>query len=344
MVFRIFTSIEVTRGALMKAAWYTQNGEAQDVMQLGELPTPSPQVGEVLVRLATSGVNPSDVKSRRARPLTGPLVVPHSDGAGVIEAVGAGVSASRVGQRVWVWNGQWLRPMGTCAQYIALPEAQTVPLPDGTDFAAGACMGIPGLTAVQTVILAERLAGDLRGQTVLVTGASSAVGHYVTQMVRLAGGRVIGTVGSEAKAAHARAAGMQEAVFYKTESVPERVKAFTQGRGADVIIDMDFSTTAQWAAEGALAPHGQVVCYGSNALDVSLPFRPWLFQSMCVKFFLVYDLTAVDRQRAVARLSDMLANNQLQHSIGARFTLDQVAQAHRTVEAGQTVGNVVVDL
>jgi NADPH2:quinone reductase len=328
----------------MKAAWYTQNGEADDVMQLGELPTPSPRAGEVLVRLATSGVNPSDVKSRRARPLTDPLVVPHSDGAGVIEAVGEGVSAGRLGQRVWVWNGQWQRPMGTCAQFIALPEAQAVELPDGVDFAAGACMGIPGLTAMQAVILAERLSGDLRGQTVLVSGASSAVGHYITQMVRLAGGRVIGTVGSEAKASHAREAGMHEAIFYKTESVPERVKALTQGRGADVAIDMDFASTARWAAEGALAPHGQVVCYGSNALEVELPFRPWLFHSLGVKFFLVYDLSPADRRNALARLTDLLARHQLSHTIGARFTLDQVAQAHRTVEAGQTVGNVVVDL
>lgn len=328
----------------MKAAWYTQNGEAQDVMLVGELSTPSPQPGEVLVRLATSGVNPSDVKSRRARPVNDPLIVPHSDGAGVIEAVGAGVPAARVGERVWIWNGQWQRPLGTCAEYIALPAAQAVALPEGVDFAAGACMGIPGLTAVQAVILAERLAGDLRGQTVLVTGASSAVGHYITQMVTLAGGRVIGTVGSEVKAAHARTAGMQEAIFYKTESVPERVKALTNGRGADVIIDMDFSTTARWAAEGALAPHGQVVCYGSNALEVPLPFRPWLYQSMGVKFFLVYDLMPADRRVAVQRLSDMLAANQLQHSIGARFALNQVAQAHRTVEAGQTVGNVVIDL
>ncbi|MFY7981156.1 MAG: NADPH:quinone reductase [Limnohabitans sp.] len=328
----------------MQAAWYTRNGEAQDVMVVGELPTPTAQAGEVLVRLATSGVNPSDVKSRRARALTDPLIVPHSDGAGVIEAVGAGVNAARVGERVWLWNGQWQRPMGTCAQYIALPQAQAVPLPAHTDMAAGACMGIPGLTAVQAVILAERLAGDLRGQTVLVTGASSAVGHYITQVVTLAGGRAIGTVGSEAKAAHARAAGLQEAIFYKTESVPDRVKTLTQGRGADVIIDMDFSTTAAWASQGALAAHGQVVCYGSNALEVALPFRPWLFQSLGVQFFLVYDLTPAQRQQAVARLQQLLQDQQLQHSIGARFALDQVAQAHRTVEAGQTVGNVVIDM
>ena len=107
---------------------------------------------------------------------------------------------------------------------------------------------------------------------------------------------------------------------------------------------MDFSTTARWAAEGALSAHGQVICYGSNALEVNLPFRPWLFQSMGVKFFLVYDLTAADRLMAVGRLSSMLAQNQLQHSIGQRFALDQVAEAHRTVEAGQVVGNVVIDV
>lgn len=328
----------------MQAAWYSRNGEAQDVMQWGELPTPSPLAGEVLVRLAASGVNPSDVKSRRARPVNAPLIVPHSDGAGVIEAVGEGVPAARVGERVWLWNGQWQRPWGTCAEFIALPAEQAVALPEGLDFAAGACLGIPGLTAVQALILAERLGGDLRGQTVLVSGASSAVGHCITQMVTHAGGRVIGTVGSQAKAAHAHAAGMQEAVFYKTESVPERVKALTQGRGADVMIDMDFSTAAAWASEGALAAHGHVVCYGSNAQEVSLPFRPWLFQSFGVKFFLVYDLPPSDRRHAVTRLSQMLADQRLQLSIGARFALSEVVQAHQTVEAGQTVGNVVIAL
>ena len=140
----------------MKAAWYSRNGEAQDVMQVGELPMPSPLAGEVLVRLATSGVNPSDVKSRRARPLTDPWVVPHSDGAGIIEAVGEGVSKQRVGERVWIWNAQWQRPHGTASEFIVLPTTQAVKLPDNTDFAAGACMGIPGLTAVQAV----HLAGD----------------------------------------------------------------------------------------------------------------------------------------------------------------------------------------
>jgi len=327
----------------MKAAWYSRNGEANDVLQVGELPTPEPGPGEVRVRLVTSGVNPSDVKSRRAKAVTDPLIVPHSDGAGVIDRVGTGVPASRVGERVWVWNGQWQRALGTACEYIALPQAQAVRLPDQTDFAAGACLGIPALTAIQAVTWAERLVGDLRGQSVLVTGASSAVGHCITQLVTLAGGRVIGTVGSQVKVAHARAAGMQEAIFYKTESVPARVKELTQGQGVSAIIDMDFSSTAGWAAD-ALKPHGQVVCYGSNALQQTFEYRPWLFNSLGVKFFLVYELSPADRALAIDRLTTLLAQGALQHAIGLRFSLDQMVQAHQAVETGQSMGNVVVDI
>ncbi len=323
----------------MRAAWYLKNGEAKDVMLLGDLPKPQAAAGEVLVRLATSGVNPSDVKSRRARPLT-EMIVPHSDGAGVIEAVGAGVPGSRIGERVWIWNGQWGRAMGTAAEYIALPSAQAVLLPEPVDFAAGACFGIPALTALQAV----HLAGELKDQQVLVTGASSAVGHYVTQLVTLAGGQVIGTVGSPAKARHAQAAGMKEAIFYKTESVADRVKALTAGRGVPVIIDMDFASTGKLLTEGALAPHGRVICFGSNAPDITLNFRALLFPSLSLKFFLVYDLTPADRQTAQARLNELLQTQQLQHAISRRFALADIVAAHEAVEAGQDIGNVVVDL
>ncbi len=321
----------------MQAAWYSQLGAAKDVLTVGELPTPEPSAGEVRVRLHTSGVNPSDVKSRRARAITDPFIVPHSDGAGVIDAVGAGVSASRIGERVWVWNGQWQRSMGTAAQYIVLPQAQAVQLPEGTDFAAGACLGIPALTALQAL----NLAGDVQGKQVLIIGASSAVGHYAAQIARLRGAHVIGTAGSEAKMAHARAAGAQEVINYKTEAVVDRLKALTDGRGVDVIIDMDLSTTAQWVAQGALARHGQLICYGSNTLEVTLAFRTFLYASVNLKFFLVYDLHEADRQLTVSQLTAMLPK--LQHTIGHRFSLDQIAQAHEAVEAG-AFGNVVIDL
>jgi NADPH2:quinone reductase len=327
----------------MKAVWYTQHGPAPEVLQWGDLPTPSAGPGEVRVRLLTSGVNPSDVKSRRARPVADPRIVPHSDGAGLIDQVGEGVDPTRLGQRVWTWNAQWQRPMGTAAEYVVLPQAQAVRLPEGTDFAAGACLGIPALTAVQAVVWAERLAGALRGQRVLVVGAASSVGHYITQLVHQAGAEVLGTVGSPERAAHAQAAGLHAPIFYKTENVAQRVRELTQGQGVDVVIDMDFSGTAGWAPE-ALKSHGAVVCYGSNALQQTFEYRPWLFASLGVKFFLVYDLSPADRQAALARLTGLLERGALQHSIGPRFALAQTVQAHLAVEAGQAIGQVVIDV
>ena len=156
----------------MRAVTYSTLGEARDVLTLTEMPTPAPAAGEVLVRLAVSGVNPSDVKSRRGRPgMTHPpfeTVIPHSDGAGVIEAVGDGVDQARVGQRVWIWNGQWQRPFGTAATHIALPQAQAVPLPDDVSFDTAASLGIPGLTAAHAVFNG----GDVAGQTLLIQGLS----------------------------------------------------------------------------------------------------------------------------------------------------------------------------
>ena len=327
----------------MKAVWYRELGPAELVLTLGDLPTPEAGPGEVRVRLMTSGVNPSDVKSRRARALADPFIVPHSDGAGVIDQVGDGVDSSRLGQRVWTWNAQWQRPMGTAAQYVVLPQAQAVRLPDHTDFAAGACLGIPALTAVQALVWARRLTGDLRGRRVMVVGAASSVGHYITQLACQAGAEVLGTVGSPQRAEHAQAAGLHHAVFYKQEPVAHRVRELTRGQGVDVVIDMDFAGTASWAPE-VLQPHGTVVCYGSNALEQTFHFRPWLFGSLGVKFFLVYDLSPEDRVQAIAQLSDALEQGALRHAIGARYGLAQTAQAHLAVESGQVIGNVVIDI
>jgi NADPH2:quinone reductase len=325
----------------MRAAWYEKNGEAREVLVVGELPTPVPVRGEVRVKLATSGVNPSDVKSRRGRALGAERIVPHSDGAGVIDMIGDGVSPGRIGERVWIWNGQWQRPMGTAAEYIVLPAAQAVRLPDTTDFAAAACLGIPAMTAFQAI----HLLGGISGRTVLVIGASSAVGHYVAQLAVIGGADVIGTVGSAEKAKHALDAGIRTTINYKNEPVAKRVKELTAGRGVDAVVDMDFSTTIQLLPDGALAPHGTLVSYGSNAYgDTPVPFRTLLFNSISLRFFLVYDLDPVDRHRAIEGLTDLLANGRLSHAIGVRFALDDVAAAHEAVEAGKMVGNVILDL
>ena len=325
----------------MRATWYSRNGGARDVLVVGELPTPTPAPGEVRVKLATSGVNPSDVKARSGRPLTSERIVPHNDGAGIIDAVGDGVPSSRIGERVWIWNGQWQRPMGTAAEYIALPQNQAVRLPDSTDFAAAACLGIPAMTAFHAV----QLLGDIAGKTVLVIGAASAVGHYVAQIAVIRGAKVIGTVGSATRVKHAFAAGVEATINYKTESVQDRIRELTSGRGVDAIIDMDFLTTVNLLGNDGLAPHGTLVSYGSNAYgDIAVPFRALLWNSLTLRFFLVYDLTPGDRHAAITGLSQLLAHGHLSHTIGARFRLDEVATAHEAVERGGTIGNIVVEL
>lgn len=322
----------------MKAAWYDRNGEAREVLVVGEMETPKPGPGEVLVRLHASGVNPSDVKSRKGRPMIAPRIIPHSDGAGIIEAVGKAVENSRVGQRVWVWNGQWKRPMGTAAEYIAVPQEQAVPLPSNIDFATGACLGIPALTALHAV----SLHGDISGKTLLITGAAAAVGHYAVQIAKLRGARVIGTV-SPVRQAHARAAGVDELIDYRHEDVAERVKALTGGKGVDGIIDMDLSSTAALLSKGILAPHGIMVCYGSNvAGEIPISFPAMLWGSLKLSVFVVYDLLPDERTAAVDELTRLLEANALKHSVGATFPLDEIAAAHEAVEGGRLTGNVVL--
>lgn len=324
----------------MKAGWYEKNGSAREVLVVGEMETPTPGAGEVLVRIAVSGVNPSDVKSRAGRPLTAPRIIPHSDGAGVIEAVGEGVDGARIGERVWIWNGQWKRPFGTAAQYVALPQEQAVRLPENTDFAAGACLGIPALTALQAV----EHQGDVAGKTLLVTGGAASVGHYICQIAARRGARVIATA-SARRADHARAVGAAEIIDYKNEDIAERVKELTGGKGADGIIDMDLSTTASLLPKGVLAPHGKLVCYGSNVpADIPVSFTAMLWGSLTLQLFLVYELTPAQRQAALAELTRLLEGGELVHAIGARFPLDDIAAAHEAVEKGGIIGNVVLDL
>jgi len=324
----------------MKAAWYEENGEARDVLTVGAMETPTPSAGEVLVRLHASGVNPSDVKSRRSRPLIAPRIIPHSDGAGVVEAVGDGVDASRIGERVWTWNGQWKRAFGTAAEYIALPAEQAVPLPAHLDFATGACLAIPGLTALHAVALH----GDIAGKTVFVTGAATAVGHYVVQIARHRGARVIGTTSPE-RQTHARAAGVDELIDYRHEDVAERVRALTGGKGADCAIDMDLSSTAPLLAKGILAPHGKIVCYGSNVpADIPVSFPAMLWNSLTLQVFVMYEFQPEEREARIAELTGLLENNVLKHSIGARFALDDIVSAHEAVEGGRVTGNVVLDI
>ena len=325
----------------MRAAYYEKTGPAREVLTVGELPTPAPGAGDVRVKLQWSGVNPSDVKSRaglRSKTLAFPRIVPHSDGAGTIDSVGSGVPQSRVGERVWTWNGAWGRAFGTCAEYIVLPAEQAVPLPANVEPEAGACLGIPALTAYHAVAVN----GGVAGRSVLVAGGAGAVGHYAIQMARLMGARqIVATVSGPEKAKLAESAGADVVLNYRTEDVGARVQALTQSQGIDRIIEVDLA--ANLALDAAiLKPDGELVVYGSGKPEIPVPFLPMIVKNVGVKFFIVYNLEREARRRAIAHLTSMLERGSLQHNIAARLPLAEIATAHELVEQGRAIGNVVV--
>lgn len=326
----------------MRAAWYERNGAARDVLTVGEIPDPVAGPGEVVVRIHASGVNPSDVKSRQGTrgPMAFPRVIPQSDGAGIIAAVGEGVAASRVGQRVWVYNAQWQRPFGTAAELVALPAAMAVPLPEGVGFADGACLGIPASTAHHAVFAD----GPVARKTVLVTGGAGAVGHYAIQLARWGGARVLATASSEEKAAHAQEAGAEAVFNYKSDDVAAKVMVATAGAGVDRIVEVDFGANLA-VTEKVLKPHGIVAAYASMAApNPPLPFYPLMFKAATIRTVLVYILTAEERKQTLADLTRAMEQRALRHAVAETFPLRDIAAAHEAVESGKAMGNVVVEV
>jgi NADPH2:quinone reductase len=325
----------------VRAAWYERTGTAREVLVVGEMSDPVPGPGEVRVALKTSGVNPSDWKARMgSRPMLGPRIIPHSDGAGVIDQVGPGVAVSRIGERVWVWNGQWKRTFGTCATMITLPSEQAVMLPQNVSFAAGACLGIPALTAYRALTTD----GNVAGKSVLVTGGAGSVGHYAIQLACLLGARqILTTVSSEVKAGHARAAGADATINYKSENLVERVKVLTAGRGVDRIVDLDIARHSRLIPD-LIAKDGLVAAYGTNNQQVGFEFSRMIMTGVAVRFFMVYELAKDVRDAAIAHLTRLLQADRLQHAVAATYLLDQIADAHEQVEQGRHMGNVVITM
>jgi NADPH2:quinone reductase len=323
----------------MRAAYYEKNGSARDVLRVADIETPQPGPGEVRIKLKTSGVNPSDVKARegRTRKLSYPRVIPHSDGAGDIDMVGDGVPASRKGERVWVWNGQWQRPFGTCAEYIVLPSALASPLPASASYEAGACLGIPAMTAYHAVAVAQ--VG--KGSKVLITGGAGGVGHYAIQFAKARGATVLTTVSSEAKAALARQAGADHTIDYKRENVGERVAALT-GK-VDAVIEMDLAANAK-LYPAVVRPRGHIVVYGTGSAEATIPAQPSLVNAMKIEFVYVYELTAAEREAAVTAINRMLESKTLINNVALTLPLNDIVAAHEAVEGGKIMGNVVVTL
>jgi NADPH2:quinone reductase len=325
----------------MRAAYYETNGSADAVLTLGQIDTPKPGPGEVRVKLATSGVNPSDVKSRLGltRKMAFPRVIPHSDGAGAIDAVGDGVPQSRVGERVWIWNGQWKRPYGTAAEYIVLPSAQAVHLPDKISFEAGACLGIPAMTAFHAV----ELAGATRETTLLVSGGAGSVSQYVIEFAKARGAKVLTTISSPEKAQIARDSGADHTIDYKREDVGARVAELTDKRGVDAVIEMDIAANAK-LLPAVLKPRGSVIIYGTGAAEATIPAQWCLMSSIRLQFFLVYELDPIRREHVVHGITRALEHDILSNRTAKPFPLDRIVAAHQAVEDASATGNVIVAL
>jgi NADPH2:quinone reductase len=316
----------------MQAATYTAKGPAADVLRVQDIPAPVAGPGEVLVEVAWSGVNPSDVKSRAgaaSAAMDFPQVVPHSDGAGRIVAVGDGVPRERIGRRVWLYNGQWRRAFGTAAEFVGLPSEQAVDLPDDVSEQVGASIGIPLMTAWHAVASL----GSLLGKTVLVPGAAGSVGMYAAQLAARGGARVIAVVSNEEKAALARRFGADATVDYTRGQLVDDVRALTGGQGVDAIIEVDAARNAPHYG-GLLRFGGKVVVYGSTDATIPLPFRPLIMGFAQVYFFIVYLLPQAAMRETIAGVNALLAAQALQHPATSVHRLADIVRAHEQVERG----------
>jgi NADPH2:quinone reductase len=327
----------------MRAAWFEAFGPAREVLQVGERETPAPGPGEVLVRLEASGVNPSDVKKRAGafgNLLDGGFVIPNSDGAGVIAAVGETVEEERIGERVWVYQAQFERRFGTAAEYVAIDERRAPRLPDAVGFGVGACLGIPAMTAHRAVFAD----GDVARLTVLVTGGAGRVGHYAVQWAAQAGATVIATASNDADREACLAAGAAHVVDHRDERMAAAVLEATGGRPVDRIVDLEFGATLP-AAIRVLKTGGVIATYGSaQHPEPVLPFYPLMYKDATVRFLIVYAMPEEAKRQAVADINAALAEGCLIHRVAERLPLADIARANEIVEEGRCRGAVLLTI
>ena len=337
----------------MRIAWYDTPGPAGEVLVVGEVDRPVPRSGEVLVRVLASGVNPADVRRRAGWSGAGyrhpaGRIVPHSDGAGVVEGVGDGVDRRWVGRRVWLWNAGGASfygfpedgtDTGTAAEYVALPVRFVADLPDAAGFDTGACLGAPACTA-HFVVFAD---GDVEGATVLVQGGTGAVGELAVQLAAQAGATVIATVSSSEKAERARAAGARHVIDRSHEDVAAAVLAISPA-GVDRIIEVEFGMNVATDAR-VIKPNGVIASYSSPTVrEPALPYYELQRKGVSVRFVQAYILPPAQRERAIAGVNEALGEGRLRPTIAARFPLAEIAKAHALVEGHRAIGNVILEL
>lgn len=324
----------------MQAIYYERTGPADEVLTLGDVPEPALSPGDVLVRVKASGINPSDTKRRagwRGAAMEFPRVVPHSDGAGVIEAVGPGVYPTRIGERVWLYNAQRGRALGTCAEFCALPAAQAITMPAHVGFDEGACFGVPAQTA-HFAVLSD---GPVQGQTILIQGAGGAVGHYAVQWAKLSGATVIATASHPERAAHAKSAGADHLINYRHDDVLASVRSIAPN-GVDRIVEVDFGANVDVDKE-LIKPGGTIAAYSSTAVPEPLfPYYPLAYKGVTLRLVQAYILPERARQAAINNITQTLRSGTLTNAVAQVFDLQAAPAAHNAVENGGTVGNVVV--
>jgi NADPH2:quinone reductase len=319
----------------MRAARYQRPGPATDVIDIGEIPTPEPGPGEVRVRIAFSGVNPTDWKSRSSAEPEGDFQVPNQDGSGTIDAVGEGVDASRVGKRVWVWFAARQRPWGTAAEYTVVPAEQAVPLPDNASFELGASLAIPAMTA-HRCLFAD---GPVEGKTVLVAGGAGAVGRCAIEVARWAGAsRIVATVSNDEKAAIAREAGADATVNYKAADAIEQVREL----GADRIVELSLGHNLELDLAAA-GPNCAIASYANEGGNPELEVRRLMVPNIVLRFVLVYTMPSEAFDHAIRDITTMLHEGALTEPPLHKFPLEETAAAHDAVEQG-AVGKVLIDV
>ena len=326
----------------MRAAWYERQGPAAEVLVVGEMPDPQPGPGEVLIRVARSGINPGEVGKRSDAYGVGmpfPRIIPHSDGSGVIEGVGMGLPPNRVGERVWCFGAQSYRPFGTAAESTVVPESNAVRLPEVVSLDQGACLGIPGITAHRAV----HVAGPVRERTVLVQGGGGAVGSCAVALARHAGAKVVATVRNSRYEAIASEAGAHEVLRTEGLSPDEAAESILRAtpEGVDHVVEVAFHENVA-VDEKVLNPGGSISTYATGNPIPEIPFWLLVYKNIRV-FFLGSDDFPPESKRAAAQgLNDCLEDGWGGYTIARTFPLEQIAEAHEAVEAGDSVGRIVL--
>ena len=328
----------------MKAIWYEQPGNASDVLKYGEIQQPEPSAGEVRAKVYASGVNPSDTKFRSGwmglkQPY--PQTIPHNDGAGVIDAVGAGVSPKRIGERVWIYEAQRGSAFGTAADYVVIPADKAVTMSDNLDFAAGASLGVPAMTAHFSVFSD----GPITGKTVLVHGGAGAVGAYAIQLARWGGAKtILATVSSDKKAVVAQQMGADHVINYRQTDVVAQVKELVGKRGCDRIVDVALAANININAK-LVSRNGVIATYESgNAPKVEIPFYELLYKNATLRTVLVYAMSGEAHAAAARDINQAITDGALQHLIAARYPLQETAAAHDAVASSNLIGKVVINI